>query len=150
MKLVMRAVSTDIQVQILTGLISEDRQEIRDLRQTLQNSATLIGTASFGITAFLLDKPIKNHLYLLCDIVLGVFLLLTVVRGLTDLHNARRCLVARQGLLMQSDTVAPEFNPFPTTEGVTTDIKDWDQLWFPVLVALAVIAKDIMMSCSGM
>jgi hypothetical protein len=150
MKDAMHNVTTAIQVQILTALISEDRQEIRDLRQSLQNSSTLLGTASFAITAFLVDKPNQHHLFLFCDVLLGVFLLLAVVRAMTDLRHARRCLFARQGLLKNSDITAASFNPFPRAEGVKPDINDLDQLSMPGLVALAVIAKDIFLVCRGL
>jgi hypothetical protein len=141
--------STEIRAEFLKTLMTEDRSEIRGIRASIYNVTTLLATASFAITAFLLGQKISQALWmcLLIDVLLLVLLWVLFVRFKFDLRYGRQCLVARQNLIKSLSTVkdySGEFlsDIFPDARTEKPDVTD-SELWtLPILTTVTIVLKE--------
>ena len=140
-------VSIDNQVNVLVALIAEDRQEVRDHQQAIQNATTFLAAASFGITAFLLgSKSQVPHYHIYADVPIVLLLWRVTLRLMRDLLSVRRCLEAREALLMACDEDRPGvLDPFPPEGKETPRINDNNLLYLPALVTVAIFIKEAML-----
>jgi hypothetical protein len=140
-------VKANIQIKaaVLSAMMSEDRQEVRSLRSSIYNIASLLSLSSFALTAFLLEKkPMTNpvNICLLADILILVFLWVFFARYKTDLYHCRQGLKVRQELingLDENDT--SDLDPFPDATKVVPDIRDTELWWLPILATAGIIIK---------
>jgi hypothetical protein len=122
--------SIEIRADILKTLMVEDRQEIRGIRSSIYNITTLISTASFAISSFLLGHSEKlSHASLMCSVTDGLLVLLLWVFFLRlkgDLYCSRQCLVLRQYLItgLGTATELDDINPFPDARAQIPDVTD--------------------------
>lgn len=134
-----------IKASILSTMMSEDRQEIRDLRSAIYNIVSLLTLSSFALTAFLLEKkPVTNlaHICLLADILILVFLWVFFARYKADLHHCRQSLKIRQELICKLDEGdTGDLDPFPDASRVIPDIRDAELWWLPVLATVGIVIK---------
>jgi hypothetical protein len=139
--------SIEIRADFLKTLLIEDRNEIRGIRSSIYNVTTLLGTASFAITAFLLGQKV-SHAALMCSITDGLLALLLWVfflRLKADLYCCRQCLVARQQLIrnLGTATESADFDPFPDARNQTPDVTDSELWWLPTLTTVLVAIKAL-------
>ena len=137
--------SVEIRADFLKTLITEDRIEIRGIRASIYNVTTLLATASFAITAFLIGQKVP-HVSVLCLVTDGLLLLLLwvfLLRLKRDLYCCRQCLVARQLLIKSLGTAndADDFELFPDARNQKPDVTDSELWWLPSLTTLAVATK---------
>ncbi len=141
--------SIEMRADLLKTLMVEDRQEIRGIRSSIYRLTTLLATAPFAITAFLLGRdhvlPVSS---LTCSIIdaLFVFLLWAIFWRLKrDLYRSRQCLAARQKMIGDLETAfaVDLFNPFQDARNQTPDVKD-SELWFlPILATFVIVIKAL-------
>lgn len=141
--------SIEMRADLLKTLMIEDRQEIRGIRSSIYRLTTLLATAPFAITAFLLGGdqvlPVSS---LTCSTIDGLFVFLVWAifwRLKCDLYRARQCLTARQKMIGEVETVfaIDLFNPFPDARNQTPDVKD-SELWFlPILATVVIVIKAL-------
>lgn len=139
--------SLDVRAGILNTLMTEDRQEIRGIRAAIYNLVTVLSTASFAITSFLLSKSTPRAA-LMCQATDGLIVLLLwmfFVRLKRDLYCCRQCLVARQELIRSLGTPSEpdDLDPFPDVRDKTPDVSDSELLWLPSLATVAIAAKSL-------
>lgn len=139
--------SIEIRADFLKTLLIEDRNEIRGIRSSIYNVTTLLGTASFAITAFLLGQEV-SHAALMClvtDGLLSLLLWVFFLRLKADLYCCRQCLVARQQLIRNLGTVteSDDFNPFPDARRQIPDVTDSELWWLPTLTTVLVAIKAL-------
>lgn len=141
-----------VKADLLKSLMLEDRQEVRGIRAMIYNLTSLLAVASFAITAFLIEKKptvSPTTICILTDLLIiilawGVFILLK-----RDLRVCRKCLCARQKLIMELDEAVEEkkdTNPFSKPEDVEVkepDIKDTELKWLPILATFAILMKAL-------
>jgi hypothetical protein len=137
----------EIRSDLLKAIWTEDRKELRGIRASIYNVISLIATASFAITAFLLGQKIPK-VSVLCLITDGLLILLLWVfflRLKRDLYCCRQCLVARQRLIKNLDSAnePDDFDPFPDARAETTDVTDTELWWLPILASVAVVVKAL-------
>jgi hypothetical protein len=140
--------SIEIRADVLMALITEDRTEIRGIRASIFNVTSLIATAFFAITAFLLGKDV-SHASVLCRVTDGLLVLLLWVfflRLKRDLYCCRQCLVARQHLIRNLGTAndPEDLDPFPDARSQLPDVTDSELWWLPILTSVAVATKAFM------
>ncbi|HVY22853.1 MAG TPA: hypothetical protein VG962_05825 [Steroidobacteraceae bacterium] len=139
--------SIEIRAEFLKTLMTEDRNEIRGIRASIYNVTSLLTTASFAITAFILGQkgPHSSGVFLMIDGMLILMLWLFFLRLKRDLYCCRQCLVGRQNLIKALGTpVEPEdFDPFPDTRGLQPDVSDSELWWLPILTSMAIAIKSL-------
>ncbi len=140
--------SIEIRADLLKVLMTEDRNEIRGIRASIYNVISLLATASFAITAFLLGQMFvydASVISLLTDGLLILILWVFFLRLKHDLYCCRQCLVARQNLIKALGTAKePEdFNPFPDSQAEKPDVTDSELWWLPILTTAAVAVKAL-------
>jgi len=136
----------DIRADVLKALMIEDRQEIRGIRSSVYSVVTLLSTASFAITSFLLGQK-NSHTSLMCLVTDGLIVALLwvfFVRLKKDLYCCRQCLVARQNLIKNLGTTSePEdLDPFPDARTIKPDVTDSELWWLPSLATAAIATKS--------
>ena len=139
--------SIEIRAELLKTLMTEDRNEIRGIRTSIYNVTSLLATASFAISAFLIGQK-SGHLSvisLMTDVMLVLLLWLFFLRLKQDLYCCRQCLVARQNLIKALGTpMEPEdFDPFPDARALRPDVTDSELWWLPILTSAAVAIKSL-------
>lgn len=137
--------SIEIRADFLKTLLVEDHNEIRGIRSSIYYVTTLLGTASFAITAFLLGQGV-SHAALMSSVTDGLLSLLLWVfflRLKADLYCCRQCLVARQQLIKKLGTASEsdDFDPFPDARMQTPDVTDSELWWLPTLTTVLVAIK---------
>jgi hypothetical protein len=137
----------EIRAEVLMRLMIEDRQEIRGIRSAIYNVVTLLSTASFAITSFLLAQEF-DQTSLMCLVTDGLIVLLLwvfFVRLKRDLYCCRQCLVARQDLIrdLGTESEPQDLDPFPDARNQTPDVSDSELWWLPVLATVAIAIKSL-------
>jgi len=139
--------SIEIRADLLKTLMTEDRNEIRGIRASIYNVTSLLATASFAISAFLLDQKAihASVMSLLTDGLLVLLLWVFFLRLRQDLYCCRQCLVARQNLIkaLGTATEPEDFNPFPDARAEKPDVTDSELWWLPILTTAAVAIKAL-------
>ena len=140
--------NTEIRTDVLMTLVTEDRQEIRGIRSAVYSVVTLLATASFAITSFLLAQKF-DQASLLCLVTDGLIVLLLwvfFVRLKRDMYCCRQCLVARQDLIrnLGTESEPQDLDPFPDARNQTPDVSDSELWWLPVLATVAIAIKSLM------
>ena len=137
--------SIAIRADILKTLMLEDRQEIRTIRITVYKLMGLFASTSFAITSFLLGHNYIHAKYLcsMTDIFIVILVWLFFVRQKFDLNFVRKCLVARQNLIMNLNdaNTSIELNPFPDVKNTNSDVNDSDLWWIPCLLSITIAIK---------
>jgi hypothetical protein len=139
--------SIEVRADLLKTLMTEDRNEIREIRASIYNVTSLLGTASFAITAFLLGQMAihASVMSLMTDGLLILLLWVFFLRLRLDLYCCRQCLVTRQKLIMALGTAteSEDFNPFPDARDKKPDVTDSELWWLPILTTAAVAIKAL-------
>jgi hypothetical protein len=139
----------ETKASILQVLMLEDRQEIRGIYSMVYNIVTLLSTASFAITAFLLGRgKIILEMPLVCLVTDGLIVLMLWVLFLRlkkDLYSCRQCLVARQKLIMNLGKAndPEDLDPFSGADKETPDIKDLELKYLPAMATAAIFIKAL-------
>ena len=137
-----------IKIDILKMLLTEDRTEVRNIRESIYRLVLLLVGGSFAITAFVYkDAAVNSHracIAAISDLLLLVCVWVVFLRLMADLVHARRALKGRQDILRN---LAPaddgDFEPFADMNKVEVDIKD-DELWLmPVLATVVIVAEAV-------
>lgn len=138
--------SIETQADMLKTLMSQDRQEIRGIRLMVYKVVTLLSTASFAITSFLIGRQ-YHRTDLIClatDILILLLIWGFVARLKSDLYCCRQCLVARQDLIRALDQNNPkDLDPFPDAREVRPDISDSELWWIPIFATVAIGLKAL-------
>jgi len=139
----------EIKTGVLQVLMLEDRQEIRSIYSMVYNVVTLLSTASFAITAFLLRRgKMAIEAPLMCLATDGLIVLMLWViflRLKEDLYSCRQCLEARQDLIRNLGTAkdTEDLDPFMEVSGKPPAIKDLELRYLPALATAAILAKAL-------
>jgi hypothetical protein len=141
--------SIEIRADFLKALMIEDRQEIRGIRSMIYNVVTLLSTASFAITSYILGQSPKGQhatlLSLLTDGLIALLLWVLFLKLRMDLYSARQCLVLRQDLIkgLGSAHETEDFDPFQDARKLTPDVVDSELWWLPILATAAIATKSL-------
>jgi hypothetical protein len=139
--------SIEIRADILKTLMVEDRNEIRGIRASIYNVTTLLATASFAITAFLLGQKVSSApcMCLMTDGLLILLLWIFFLRLKRDLHRGRQCLIARQQLIknLGTPTEPDDLDVFPDARDQKPDVTDSELWWLPILTSATVAIKAL-------
>ena len=139
----------EIKTGVLQALMLEDRQEIRSIYSMVYNVVTLLSTASFAITGFLLgggkNVPKAPLMCLVTDGLMVLMLWALFLQLKKDLYSCRQCLVARQNLIRNLGKAndSEDLDPFSGADKETPDIKDLELKYLPALATAAVLAKAL-------
>jgi hypothetical protein len=143
--------SLEVRADILKTLLVEDRHEVRGIRSSIYNVTTLLSTASFAISSFLVGQGQKlSHVSVMSSVTDGLLVLLLWVffsRFKRDLYCARQCVVARQRLIKSLGTGAEsdDINPFPDARNEEPDVTDSELWWLPILATVAITIKALVL-----
>jgi hypothetical protein len=139
--------SIEIRADVLKTLMIEDRQEIRGIRSTVYSVVTLLSTASFAISSFLLGQNVPQAalMSMVTDGLIVLLFWVFFVRLKRDLYLCRQCLVARQDLIRDLGTARdPEdLDPFPPGSTEPPDVRDSELWWLPALATVAIGIKSL-------
>jgi hypothetical protein len=139
--------SIEIRADLLKTLMTEDRQEVRGIRSAIYNVSTVLSTASFAITSFLLGQKIPNasSMCFVTDALIVLLLWVFFLRLKSDLYCCRQCLVGRQNLIRRLGTASePEdLDPFPDARTQKPDVTDSELWWLPILCTAAIAIKSL-------
>ena len=139
-----------IRAHALLALQAQDREEVRLIRSSMGKLTILLTTASFGLSAFLIQHRLQaaaQRLVLLADLVLVIFIWVTFLQLYLNLRLTRKSLIARERLLNGFDaTGAAETDLFPDLKHVRLDIADGELFWLPCLGTAAVAIKVLILS----
>lgn len=134
-------------LDILIALIAQDRQEIREIKNSIFNLIILFVTSSFALTAYLKDNNKLNcriDWISKADWFILFFMILYAIIRYNDLINTRRCLKMRQDMLLDIETgKTVKFKPFKSARNYPIDIKDKDTLIKISFGILIIIIKMI-------
>jgi hypothetical protein len=143
---------TDIQfkVDILKTLITEDRQEIRDIRSAIYNRSYILTASSFALLSFLFKdnelSPARVQICFITDLVIILLLWILFFRHKRDLYHTRQCLEAREELINGLDEMnTNDLNVFPDARKLADGtkriprIQDPEIIWIPVLSTAAIL-----------
>ncbi len=137
-----------IKVDILKMLLTEDRTEVRNIRESIYRLVLLLVGGSFAITAFVYKDAAGNshrtYIAAISDFLLLVCVWVVFSRLMADLVHARKALKGRQDILRNlAPTDHGDFEPFPDMNEVVVDIKD-SELWLmPVLATVVIVAEAV-------
>ena len=141
-----------IKASVLSAMMAEDRQEIRNIRSSIYNIVSLLTLSSFALTSFLIEKKRlinPTNICLLADILILIFLWIFFSRYKVDLYHCRQGLKIRQELINELDEDdTANLNPFPDASEVVPDIRDIELWWLPILATIGIVIKMIVLRLS--
>jgi hypothetical protein len=140
--------SVEIRADFLKTAISEDREEIRLLKERIYQIAALVTVSSFAVTAFVLGNSAWPHRRLFLLVADGTFLMLlwaTFLPLKRDLDGARKCLEAREDMIPKLGLAETE--PFqvyvPVPLGQPARMRENALYWLLSLATCALLLKAV-------
>lgn len=142
-------VKTDHALQVLCTLLIEDRVEVRNIRNKINNIIATLSISSFAITAFLIDKKIVHSIKVygvVIDLLFIIMMIFAYWRLMVDLRWARSALESREQLIKdmkEHETI--ELDPFPPLNPTKNQWIDNDMKWVlgfgVLLMSLKIMAE---------